>query len=246
MTTAPDPPRLSAGDAESPELSALFRAGEADLPSGAQLRALQARLGPVLAPAGGAGGDLRRFLKVPRVGFKLGALVGLGVALSVALRSATVSTPSAVPSVSSAHALSPSAAATAPFSENAPPAPSAQPVETTPEVLPEPSLAPPETASSAATSRGNRVPQPGSVSEAALLEQARRALNSDPARALALTRQYQLKFPNGVLGQEREVIAIEALRRLGRTTEASERARSFSTSYPDSAHRRAVETGRAP
>jgi hypothetical protein len=83
------------------------------------------------------------------------------------------------------------------------------------------------------------------LSEAALLEQARSALTSDPARALALTRQHQARFPSGVLKQEREVIAIEALRRLGRSKAAADRAGSFERAFPDSAHRRAVESGLA-
>jgi hypothetical protein len=76
-----------------------------------------------------------------------------------------------------------------------------------------------------------------------LLERARQALATDPSRALALAQQHERLFPNGVLRQEREVIAIEALRRLGRSTQASERANQFETQYPASAHRRAVETG---
>jgi hypothetical protein len=78
-------------------------------------------------------------------------------------------------------------------------------------------------------------------SEPVLLEQARRALASSPATALALTNQHAARFPHGVLAQEREVIAIEALRRLGRSAEADRRAAAFAQAFPGSAHQRMVE-----
>jgi hypothetical protein len=81
------------------------------------------------------------------------------------------------------------------------------------------------------------------VSEAALLEQARRALNGSPGYALQLANQHRARFPNGVLSQEREVIAIEALRRLHRNAEAEQRAAGFSKAFPGSAHQRMVDEG---
>jgi hypothetical protein len=74
-----------------------------------------------------------------------------------------------------------------------------------------------------------------------LLEQARRALASSPATALSLTNQDAARFPRGALAQEREVIAIEALRRLGRGAEADRRAAAFAQTFPGSAHQRRVE-----
>jgi hypothetical protein len=78
-------------------------------------------------------------------------------------------------------------------------------------------------------------------SEGTLLEQARRVLNSSPSSALALANQHRARFPNGVLTQEREVIAIEALRRMHRNSEADQRAAGFSKSFPGSAHQRMVD-----
>ncbi|MEI9940974.1 MAG: hypothetical protein WDO69_27470 [Pseudomonadota bacterium] len=77
-------------------------------------------------------------------------------------------------------------------------------------------------------------------SEAGLLEQARRALNGSPSTALRLANQHTARFPHGALTQEREVIAIEALRRLHRTSEADLRAAAFARAYPGSAHQRMV------
>lgn len=78
-------------------------------------------------------------------------------------------------------------------------------------------------------------------SESALLERARRELNGNPSRALALANEHARRFPRGMLSQEREVIAIAALRHLGRSTEADQRAARFDRSYPNSAHQRTVD-----
>jgi hypothetical protein len=84
-------------------------------------------------------------------------------------------------------------------------------------------------------------PAPG-PSEATLLQRAQAVLRSDPGRALALTQEHRRRYPQGELSQEREVIAIEALSRLGRSREAGKRAEDFGKSYPGSAHQKKVET----
>ena len=56
-----------------------------------------------------------------------------------------------------------------------------------------------------------------------------------------MAEAYPQKYPGGKLGQERELIAIEALSALGRTAEARARAKLFLTLFPDSAHRRRLE-----
>jgi hypothetical protein len=61
--------------------------------------------------------------------------------------------------------------------------------------------------------------------EAALLERARVALGASAAEALAVTEAHAAKFPNGKLAMERELLAIDALRRLGRVAEARARRR---------------------
>jgi len=83
-------------------------------------------------------------------------------------------------------------------------------------------------------------------SESALLAQAEAALSTNPSRALALTREHKRRFPNGALAQEREVIAIEALNRIGDSESARKRAKDFETSYPGSAHRRKVQNETKP
>jgi hypothetical protein len=72
------------------------------------------------------------------------------------------------------------------------------------------------------------------------LNEAHAALRSDPARALSLANQHAQRAPRGTLAQEREVIAIEALVKLGRATEARQRAARFEAAYPQSAQLRRV------
>jgi hypothetical protein len=81
-------------------------------------------------------------------------------------------------------------------------------------------------------------PMPAGETEVMLLKRAQQALASDPAQALALTNVHQQRFAGGLLEQEREMIAIEALLRLGRTTAATTRAEQFRARYPGSAHTR--------
>jgi len=72
--------------------------------------------------------------------------------------------------------------------------------------------------------------------EPRLIERARKALASEPRRALTLTQEHQRRFPSGALAVERDVIALEALARSGQTVEAVRRARAFEARYPKSIH----------
>ena len=80
------------------------------------------------------------------------------------------------------------------------------------------------------------VKEPAPWDEPQLIERARKALASDPRRALALTQEHQRRFPAGALGVERDVIALEALARSGQTTAARRRALAFEAKYPNSIH----------
>ena len=71
--------------------------------------------------------------------------------------------------------------------------------------------------------------------ERGVLDPARLALAAgEPARALEQVRQHGREFPNGILSEEREAIAINALVALGYDEQASKRAASFRTRYPNS------------
>lgn len=78
-------------------------------------------------------------------------------------------------------------------------------------------------------------------SETAILEAARGALTGSPARALALVEEHQRFYAGGVLAQEREIIAIDALMRLGRSRAAQARGEAFYRAFPRSAHTRRVD-----
>lgn len=63
------------------------------------------------------------------------------------------------------------------------------------------------------------------AAEARLLERARIALSSAPRRALLLVKQHAGEFPRGQLVDERQLIHIDALHRLGRKAAARTQAR---------------------
>jgi len=84
-------------------------------------------------------------------------------------------------------------------------------------------------------------PDPGAERETMLQEEsremrdAREALRrGDAAGALTMLEQIRARYPGGVLSQEREALAIEALARSGRRAEASTRAAAFLKAYPTS------------
>jgi hypothetical protein len=229
MTDFKDPPRLADSATGDARLGALFRSAREDVPTDQELAQLAARLGPVLGPAPAA----------PAAG-KLGLLakVGSGVLL-VGLGVWGVLHQRAHEPVAAVSAAKPPVIA-APPPVAAAPEVSAPSVETTP-ALPAAELSPaPSSAPSAHTPASARTASPAR-DEATILERARTQLAANPAQALALTAEHVKLFPHGVLSQEREVIAIAALRRLGRTAEAERRAEAFDRSYPHSAHQHTVD-----
>ncbi len=92
------------------------------------------------------------------------------------------------------------------------PSPSPSPSPSAHEPTPEPVVAP------------LKRQAPSLAAEAALLEQARQHLTSDPSGALQLAEEHRQTFPGGQLGPERDLIAIDALMRLGRHDAANRRA----------------------
>ena len=74
--------------------------------------------------------------------------------------------------------------------------------------------------------------------EIQLLQRAQDALGRGPAQALDLINRHAARFPGSNLGQEREVMAVDALVRLGRVGEARARAAAFAARFPTSAHLR--------
>jgi hypothetical protein len=232
MTDPKDPPRLLDSSAGAPHgLRDLLNAAQNDVGSDQQVARLAERLGPLLAPPA---------LPAPPAaatasGMGAAAKLGLfGAALIVAGGGAwLLSTPkSAPPSAPISSRVAPS--------PPAPPSPGANAAPQAPSVVP-----PDVNVASAEPPGAIKAPAkptpPAQLSEADLLEQARGALKGDPARALARANEHRSRFPGGVLVQEREVIAIQALRQLGRTAEADRRTEAFEKAFPGSAFQRKLK-----
>jgi hypothetical protein len=75
-----------------------------------------------------------------------------------------------------------------------------------------------------------------------LLSRAQRLLARDPAAALEVIDEHARAYPAGEFVEEREALAIDALRRLGRRQEAQARAQGFLLRYPASPHRERIES----
>lgn len=224
MSTIEDPPRLfSTESGASEELKLALGAAREDLPSPARLEAILAAMptggggtgpdgggaGPSMAPAAGAAaGGWVKIAGVLSVG---AALAGVGY---VATRPGPVPPEARAPIATIAISAAPSAVVA--------PAPLA------PTTAPSASAAKPAVQTSAA-------PAP-SRPEIEILKEAQAALASNPARALSLCDEHARSHPKGSLGQEREMVRIQALIALGRTTEARAIADAFKKRNPTSAY----------
>lgn len=82
---------------------------------------------------------------------------------------------------------------------------------------------------------------PSPAEELTLLNRAQSLLAQNPAMALMLASDHQRRFRPGTLVQEREVIAIDALLRLGQRPAAEARAARFRQQFPASVHLRRVD-----
>lgn len=228
-------------------LSGLPEGDALDTPSVSPVRE-SAALGSDLLPAAGgavARGALQGRGIVRLASWALGG-VGAGAALWLVVGSLS-SSPSTPPPSPTGLELDPSAHGVAP---SVPPPPPSIPAPVTHEVADAaPAADPPPTVAAerpSAAQRRARAPRAVTApkpSEAALLQRAQAALQRDPAEALALTRRHQASFPRGVLAQEREVIAIEALQRLGRHDAAQTRASAFERRYRGSVHQPRLSGG---
>lgn len=89
----------------------------------------------------------------------------------------------------------------------------------------------PSPTSAKRTSRGSL------ADEIATIDRARRALEEgDEATTRSMVDAYEAKYPEGAFVQEADVLRIEALLAQDRLNEASERARSFLQTNPESPH----------
>ncbi len=115
---------------------------------------------------------------------------------------------------------------TAPPAESSPPAES---VESKPEAKTTPHTLTPR-ARPAAGSKGGSSPR-----ELVLLNEARRAVAArEFEAALRLIERHKSSFPNSELREEREALRVRALNGVGLSKKASQAAREFESSFPNS------------
>jgi hypothetical protein len=203
-----------------------------------QRAGLERRLAPLLEPGGGGG---VRGPSAKTIWIGVGALGSIAVLLGSLLWTSThdVRSNRVAPAIPAdeGEALEPPEIVETGLSTHV-----EGPTPIAPEVVAPEAIAPEANAPAAIVGTEERNPQRRSPSlarvdpraEHALLREARATLEATPARALELTEQHRVGFPRGVLTQEREMIAIEALERLGRTRAASRRAASFVSQWPTS------------
>lgn len=215
------------------ELQEIFRTARRDIPSMGERQRLQASVLAALDAGIAPSADV---LQSPvdssaTVGKLVTKLLGsLGIVAAVTLGVTLLRSPSQPAPLPEARSTAvTSVAATLPTEvASTPPASATEPVQVAALEVPVAKNAPESRVRTTATK-----PLP---SEAALIEQARSALPKNPARALALTETHGRLYPKGILTQEREVIAIEALARLGKARAAEQRGSSFRNQQPHSIH----------
>jgi hypothetical protein len=245
---------------EERALAALLRGGRAD-PSRGDLERLERRLSPWLGHApsstwndGGRGVTWKAIVFLAALGLSSRS----DVTPSEASRDVTATATATAP-VRATQAASPSTAALTNHAHETPVvAPSSESTVSVSDLPNAPiaaagRVAPPApkaneargAATEARANRANDTPEESadtsparetSESEASFLRRAQTTLNGDPATALQMLEQHPARFPQGILMQERDVMAIDALARLGRMDEARARARAFAVRYPRSAH----------
>lgn len=129
-----------------------------------------------------------------------------------------------------------------PAPSGGPAAPTAEEADA-PAPLPAPAAEPPRPASvararpRAAPSTAAPEPEPASTlpQEVALLRRAQRAINAErPAEALTILADHAVRFPGGVMAEEREAARVVALCRAGRAAEARAAAARFLRERPSS------------
>lgn len=233
MSERPDPPRLTSVASTGPEpLRDVVRELRQATLSGESLARIEAKLGAVLdrrlpvpaAPRATTAGGL-----AAATGRRWLWLVAAALVVAVAAALAAERHARRAPPVESSTQPPPAGGSAAP----PPPAePTSQPTAT--------AITPGADDASAATPRAPSPPFPA-PSEGELLGRAERSLATSPSMALALADEHARRFPRGSLVQEREVIAVEALARLGRAAGARARGQAMLRAYPSSIYRTKLE-----
>lgn len=227
-----DPIRLSDDPTFSPEVSELLRhRGEVPPAMDPAVHAATCNAITQLGAAQAAGTVVGAKLVIVSV------VIGVGVALGAASVIGSAPTVSEVPEAHPIHReAAPASPAPDPHRDEVPVVTAAPGELEEAEVVTEP-----EAVAAQAPTPSKRSARPRSdvdrlTLEAALLERARAALAGDPRDALAAANRHAREYPRGQLTSARELIAIDALRRLRRTRQAARRAESLIARDPSGIH----------
>lgn len=99
----------------------------------------------------------------------------------------------------------------------------------------------PQSATAERPAKAARTAVPAKTESAVeLLKTAQDRLRTDPGASLALLSEYERRFGSDALTQEREVLTIDAMLRLGQRDRARARATEFFARFPDSSHVRRI------
>jgi hypothetical protein len=248
MTHRTDPPRF---DEEGPEaLRSLMHAVRSRGPSDAAAERISKRLAMAGVPLAPARGALAGHRLAPHK-LALVALAAFGV-MALGWQAMHAPPPASAPSPSDAFEAVPSAVASPTTAAAESPAPeSVAPVEPAAVSIHDlPSAAMPSARPSVAALTGGGtkgraatagVGATAPSTELEIMQRAQSALAADPQRALAITNEHARAYPTGELVQERELIAVEALARIGRREEAQERAHALIQRFPRTPYAARIE-----
>jgi hypothetical protein len=253
MSTPEEPARLvSESSGASAELRRALGAARGDLPSPDHVEAMLARFPFPDGGGGGGGGDTGG--GVPDVGSAAEVAAGaaksaaVGKWVGIAFLAASAGTVFYAKTTIPPHAIEPTASAVAVATASAS---SAVAVIATPEpTAPEPSAIESSASTASATASSAPHAQPAVTASASATESASSGpvrseieilkeaagARGNPGRMLELVNEHARQHPKGMLGQEREMLRIEALVGLGKRAEAKALADAFRKGNPSSAY----------
>jgi hypothetical protein len=241
-----DPIRLREGG--SPFLKKALASARSETPDESRVASLEARILPLLLPPMPPPPPPAGATQAAKLGAALAGAKGLslvkGSVIALAAAAILAGAGAGALYVAQTESPKPSVSGVLPVEPPAKSPPSTTVVVPSAELVPLPSSVPVPSAHTKptapmASASAQEAADPNL--EAPLLRSAQDALRTNPSETLAKTQEHARKYPRGLLVQEREVMAIEALLKLGRRDEAASRAQRFSRSFPGSTHQRRID-----
>ena len=249
MSLWPNPKRLSEPGSDAPEVirEALKQARAPEV-ANEQVRRIAGKLFPLIAAGAAAplvtqgAGSIWPAAKLPALAKTLGALATAGLAVTAAFFAYQANRPASpektvtpsIPAISQPPATAPQA------DQPGPPQAEENDIEL-PMALPEITAAESPVRHARERNAAKKAPSKlDPAAELALLKSAQQLLEKRPKLTLALVKEHEREYANGIFAQEREMLAIEALLKIGEREKARQRGESFLSRYPESAHVRRI------